>query len=87
MRLLVLVPALLLALAAACSERTTPPQGASVRIAIATQKVDPLPPEPLPVEGMDGGRAVQVMENYRKTEKKPLEFQMKTSDKIEVNMK
>lgn len=86
MRLLVLIPALLLAMAA-CAERTTPPQGASVRVAMATQKVDPLPPEPLPVEGMDGGKAVQVIENYRKTEKKPLEFQMKTSDKIEINMK
>ncbi len=86
MRLL-LVPALLLALVPACAERVAPPQGASVRIAAATQKVQPLPPEPLPVEGMDGGKAAQVMENYRKTEKKPLEFQMKTSDKIQINMK
>lgn len=77
MRVLLFVPAILLAFGAtSCTTRTTPPMGESVRMAVASQKASPLPIPPAPVEGMDGVKGAEVMKNYRQTEKSSLESQV-----------
>lgn len=77
MRILLFVPAILLAIGAtSCTMRPQPTTGESVRQIMAAQKAAPLPVPPTAVEGMDGAKGAEVMKNYRKTEKTALESQV-----------
>lgn len=66
------VPVLALSLAlAACTPQPAPnqPFGASVRMAVENQKVNPAPADDTPPTGLDGGYASGMMRTYQNPER------------------
>lgn len=70
-----------LACAGCAADEFKEPLGASVRQAVAAQKLAAAPPSDAPVVGLDGAYAQGVMDNYRK----PPKSSSKTQKTLQLN--